>query len=58
MSIEQRETNVVHCIECDEPSHTEWRGWRAYLSGDPPTIGFEALIFYCPSCAEREFGDE
>jgi hypothetical protein len=58
MSIEQRETNVVHCIECSQPSDAEWRGWRAYLTGDPSTEGSEGLVFYCPSCVEREFGDE
>jgi hypothetical protein len=31
--------------------------WRAYLGGDD--FGAPAgLVFYCPACAEREFGDE
>ena len=29
--------------------------WRAYWSDDGPD---DQLAFWCPECAEREFGDE
>jgi hypothetical protein len=31
--------------------------WRAYLGGDDLDAPAE-LIFYCPDCAEREFGPD
>jgi hypothetical protein len=48
---------VPKCAECDTiwlPNDPE--RWRAYVGGDeldePPE-----LVFYCPECAEQEFGD-
>jgi hypothetical protein len=43
------------CLEC----HRQWlpvdeERWRAYLTDDEPP----ELAFYCPGCAEREFGDD
>jgi hypothetical protein len=29
--------------------------WRAFHGGDDPAEPAE-LVFYCPECAEREFG--
>ena len=57
MSIEQ-DTNVVCCQECGQPSGAAWRGWRAYRADDPETNEPPTLTFYCPACAEREFGDD
>jgi hypothetical protein len=43
---------IPQCAECDEvwllADHDRW---RAYLDTD------NELVFYCPECAEREFGD-
>jgi uncharacterized Zn-finger protein len=50
MSAEQV-TQTPHCAECREvwlPDDHE--RWRAYLDTD------DELVFYCPYCAEREFG--
>jgi hypothetical protein len=32
------------------------RGWKAYRTDDPELDDAPALAFYCPECAEREFG--
>jgi len=47
---------AVRCTECGSSSGRRWWGWRAYRTdeldlGEPPP-----LAFYCPTCAEREFG--
>jgi len=44
----------VRCQECLRAADEKAEGWRAYRSdepGEPPLVGF-----YCPECAEREFG--
>jgi len=44
------------CQECEIVSAGHAEGWRAYR-GDVPGEDFEpVLLFYCPTCAEREFG--
>jgi hypothetical protein len=53
---EAERANVTHCAECDCSSGLGWRGWRAYRVDDPELAEPPALAFYCPSCAEREFG--
>jgi hypothetical protein len=43
---------IPQCAECLEvwlPGHEE--RWRAYLDTD------DELVFYCPECAKREFGE-
>jgi hypothetical protein len=47
---------LVTCQECNRATDPEWRGWRAYRSDDPELDEPPALAFYCPACAEREFG--
>jgi hypothetical protein len=47
---------LLHCIECDAISGAGAEGWRAYIvfleeDGEPAEV-----VFYCPSCAEFEFG--
>ena len=47
---------IPTCAECDRRCRPEdEERWRAYHVGDyldePPE-----LVFYCPECAEREFG--
>ena len=48
--------NVVVCVECKTTSGLRWHGWRAYRTDDPDLDGPPMLTFYCPTCAEREFG--
>jgi len=41
------------CAECGAEAREHARGWRAYRvegSGEE-----SELVFYCPTCAEREF---
>jgi hypothetical protein len=46
----------LECVECRAVSDaTAWR-WRSYRIDDPTEDEEPALAFYCPSCAEREFG--
>jgi DNA-directed RNA polymerase subunit M/transcription elongation factor TFIIS len=49
-------TTSVHCAECGSSSGLYWRGWRACRTDEPETDEPPALAFYCPTCAEREFG--
>lgn len=44
------------CQECGTSSGFTWRGWRAYRTDEPESGELPALAFYCPVCAEREFG--
>jgi hypothetical protein len=52
----QRTVNIVHCQECGCASSLSWWGWRGYRTDDPELDEPPALAFYCPACAEREFG--
>jgi len=47
---------TVACCECGISSGAYWVGWRAYRTDDPETDEPPALAFYCPACADREFG--
>jgi hypothetical protein len=47
---------VVVCVECRRLSDRYWSGWRAYRVDDPELDEPPALGFYCPACAEAEFG--
>ena len=47
----------LRCVECDEVSAAEARGWRTYLAPDPDEPeGEPMLATYCCECAVREFG--
>ena len=48
--------NAVHCLECNCSSGLKWSGWLAYRVDDLETGSLPELGFYCPTCAEREFG--
>lgn len=39
-------------IEADVAAHG-WRGYRLDDEGEEPEVGF-----FCPACAEREFGEK
>jgi hypothetical protein len=47
---------VLECVECCTPSDPDAWGWRAYRMDDPELHEPPALAFYCPMCAQREFG--
>ena len=50
-------TGIVECIECRRVNAFLWHGWKAYRVDDPDTEArLPELGFYCPGCAEREFG--
>jgi hypothetical protein len=46
------------CVECQrvwQPSdHEHWEAYPAYVSDDEPP----EVAFFCPDCAEREFGGD
>jgi hypothetical protein len=60
VAMEDRETtgevHVLACAECPRVSSVSARGWKVYRSDDPESGEPPALSFYCPECAEREFG--
>jgi hypothetical protein len=44
------------CRECGAVADPYARGWRGYRVDDPEENEPPELAFYCPWCAEREFG--
>ena len=45
---------IPKCAECEAVwLPTNEAQWQAWLTDDEPA----ELVFYCPECAEREFGD-
>ena len=52
----ERTVNTVECRECGISSGAFWIRWRAYRTDDPELREPPALAFYCPACADREFG--
>jgi hypothetical protein len=51
----ERVAVILQCAEYDArwlPSNEE--RWAVYITDDEPA----EIVFYCPSCAEREFGDD
>jgi hypothetical protein len=55
---------VVACEECGRVWLEGERGWEAHRLDEDPTPLTRALLvdermvaFYCPKCAEREFGE-
>jgi hypothetical protein len=53
---QQARATFVRCAECKSSSGLYWQGWRALRVDDPEIDEPPALAFYCPTCAEREFG--
>jgi hypothetical protein len=51
-----RSARVVACAECGCLSGLRWAGWRAHRIDDPELDEPPALAFFCPACADREFG--
>jgi Zn finger protein HypA/HybF involved in hydrogenase expression len=51
MTVEEMRREI-RCAECSAFWLSDAEGpWRCYL------ISGDELLFYCPECAEREFGD-
>ena len=46
----------LECVECGAFSDEHAWGWRAYRMDDLDQFRVATVAFYCPSCAEREFG--
>ncbi len=47
---------MLRCEECRAET-AQARGWRALVCADPEDPADEPVVaFYCPGCAEREFG--
>jgi len=46
----------LFCAECGRCADPEARRWQAYLVDADDGEGDEVL-FFCPGCANREFGD-
>jgi len=44
------------CWECLTVADERAKGWRAYRDDVPGEDVEPILLFYCPNCAEREFG--
>ncbi len=50
--------NQLVCVECLAAADVEAHAWRAYICRDPDETDDEPqVVFYCPDCAGREFGD-
>jgi hypothetical protein len=52
----REQVRLAVCAECGSQSGPGWVGWRAYRVDDPELDEPPALGFYCPVCAEAEFG--
>ena len=50
------DVHLLACAECPRVSSGPARGWKAYRSDDPELEEPPRLSFYCPACAEKEFG--
>ena len=46
----------LFCEECRARSDARALGWRGYLV-DRDDDGEDEVVFYCPRCAAREFGE-
>jgi hypothetical protein len=45
------------CSECRRPADPEARGWQAHLVARDDNEEEDEVVFFCPECATREFGD-
>jgi DNA-directed RNA polymerase subunit RPC12/RpoP len=46
----------LRCVECGAEADELAAGWRAYRAGDLDEDDAVKVLYYCPSCSEREFG--
>ena len=47
----------MQCEECGVVPEGEAAGWVGHLAYDPREDEAPYTVFYCPTCAEREFGN-
>ena len=47
---------ALFCAECRRRADAEALGWRAYLV-DADDYDRDDVLFFCPTCAAREFGE-
>ena len=47
---------VPVCVECGRRADREARGWQGHIV-DADDDGDAEVVFFCPRCAAREFGD-
>jgi hypothetical protein len=45
------------CVECRRRADSEARGWQAHLVERDDEEEEDEVVFFCPACAAREFGD-
>lgn len=45
----------IVCVECSRPAVASAKRWQAHLA-DLHDDGQDEIVFYCPACADREFG--
>jgi hypothetical protein len=45
------------CVECRLPADSHARGWQAHLVARDDDEEEDEVVFFCPACAAREFGD-
>jgi len=45
------------CSECGRRADTDARGWQGHLVEADEDDDTEEVVFFCPLCAAREFGD-
>jgi hypothetical protein len=49
---------VLTCQECSATGTDEAGGWQGHLAYDAREDEASYVVFFCPSCAAREFGDD
>jgi len=45
------------CVECRRRADPQARGWQAHLVESDDHEDEDEVVFFCPACAAREFGD-
>jgi hypothetical protein len=45
------------CVECRRAAEHKAGRWRAYLIESDDANEEDEVLFYCPRCAVREFGE-
>ena len=45
------------CVECRRRADPQARGWQAHLVESDDNDDNDELVFFCPACAAREFGE-
>jgi hypothetical protein len=45
------------CVECRRRADPQARGWQAHLVESDADDDEDELVFFCPACAAREFGE-